>query len=85
MTMKKLILKEEPIFRKHQISYEEKIYNVLVKSKIPLSYSLICIKAGVSNGGAPTSALRGLVARKLVKQEICESCGFCKVYSLLKS
>ena len=83
--MKRLILKEEPLFRKHQISYEEKIYNVLVKSKIPLSHSLICTKSGLSNGGATTSSLRGLIARKLVTQEICQSCGFCKVYSLLKS
>ena len=83
--MKRLVLKEEPIFKEHQISPEERIYKVIQKSKVPLSHSLAAQKSGMSNGGSTTEALRTLIRDNLIKKENCPSCGTCVVYSLLKS
>lgn len=81
--MKKITLKEEPVFKLPSISTEERLYKALQDAGKPLTAQDMSAVTGRLTGGNTYTALRILVDRKLIKKEQCPICHKADVYSLV--
>ena len=62
----------------------DRVYDVIKKSKYPMTLSMISIKVNIGSGGHLTSVLRQLVAGKLIHKIQCPTCDQSIVYEAVK-